>query len=447
MNTPELTQKLFDEISALPMIDVHTHLVGGKLGARGLHDVLLYHWVVTDLYSAGCPSGDRLTQYPGWPTKAEGQARVKEAIPFLPLVRNTSNYWAFRTILADLYNWHEPLTMDNWKKLDDIISARADDRAWHHSILDKLNIKRTCTELARRENGVDDNRLQYSMEWGMFARCQWGVFDSPVYELERCWGNPPGSPAPIGGTREKSKKTIKTIDDVHAAAKHYVKVIPYDMLVSTAAHISTDIKYSLPTKDEMQKALRNRKNAGEHERNIYASYINEIFLSELEKHGDTIMFQFSFAAEPLPFETASRVNQESIRQVAELVSRHPNLRFQCFVASRHANQSLCTLARELPNFSLAGYWWHNAYPNTIRQIIYDRLDMLPLNKQVGFFSDAYALEWTYGKAVVARKQLAIVLAEKIEQGQYTYNDAIAIARTILFETPQTLNRMKPRVER
>lgn len=118
------------------------------------------------------------------------------------------------------------------------------------------------------------------------------------------------------------------MDDVHAAAKHYVKVIPYDMLVSTAAHISTDMRYSLPTKDEMQKALRNRKNAGELERNIYASYINEIFLSELEKYGDRIMFQFSFAAEPLPFETGSRINQETIRQVAELVSRHPNLRFQ-----------------------------------------------------------------------------------------------------------------------
>ena len=87
--------------------------------------------------------------------------------------------------------------------------------------------------------------------------------------------------------------------------------------------------------------------------------------------------------------------QNDLRQLAEMIARHPRLRFQCFLSSRHANQSLCTLARELPNFSLAGYWWHNFFPDVIRQVIGERLDMLPLNKQIGFFSDAYCVEWSY----------------------------------------------------
>ena len=169
----------------------------------------------------------------------------------------------------------------------------------------------------------------------------------------------------------------------------------------------------------MAAALSRRAQAGPAERDIYASYVKEAFLTALEKHGDRIVFQFSIGAEPLPFETGSRLSQRTIGQVAEMVARHPGLRFQCFVASRHANQSLCTLARELPNFSLAGYWWHNFFPHIIRQIMAERLDMLPVNKQVGFFSDAYCVEWVYGKVLLVRKQLARVLAEKIEQGQYT----------------------------
>ena len=47
----------------------------------------------------------------------------------------------------------------------------------------------------------------------------------------------------------------------------------------------------------------------------------------------------------------------------------------------------------------------------------ERLEMLPANKQVGFFSDAYCVEWTYAKAMLVRKQLARVLAENIEHGQ------------------------------
>src|SRR5206468_6720686 len=176
-----------------------------------------------------------------------------------------------------------------------------------------------------------------------------------------------------------------------------------------AAHISTDIDYRPITENEMEAALSRRAQAGPGERDTYSSYITELFLTELEKHGDHIVFQFSFAAEPLPFETGSRIRQETIRQLAEIIGRHPKLKFQCFLASRHANQSLCTIARELPNFSLAGYWWHNFFPDIIRQIIAERLDMLPANKQVGFFSDAYCLEWAYAKLILVRRQLARVL--------------------------------------
>src|SRR5262245_24012193 len=113
------------------MLDIHTHLVGGRLGARGLHDVLLYHMVVSDLYAAGCPSGARLTQYPGWPTVAEAHQRIEEALPFLNEVRNTSSSWGLRRILSDLYDWHEPVTSENWRKLDGLIRERQDDRSWH----------------------------------------------------------------------------------------------------------------------------------------------------------------------------------------------------------------------------------------------------------------------------------------------------------------------------
>jgi len=195
---------------------------------------------------------------------------------------------------------------------------------------------------------------------------------------------------------------------------------------------------------EMEAALARRAHAGPAERDVFASYVNELFLTALERHAEAMVFQFSLGAEPLPFETGSRLSQQTIAQLGEMMARHPRLRFQCFLASRHANQSLCTLARELPNFSLAGYWWHNFFPDVIRQVLAERLDMLPANKQVGFFSDAYCVEWTYAKAVIVRKQMARVLAEKIEQGQYTFDDALAVARAILYESPQPLLGMVPR---
>jgi hypothetical protein len=445
MSTYALARELEEALAEIPVLDIHTHLVGGKLGARGLHDVLLYHMVISDLYAAGCPSGARLSQYPAWPTEEEPRTRIEEALPYLPHIRNTSSFWGVRLILADLYDWHQPITADNWRWLDGCIRERADDRAWHHGVLDRLKIQRTGTEIARRGRGEDDDRLQYALEWGFFTRCQWGEHDTGLYELERCWGRSPESPAPIGsGARPATDRVIRTLADVHAAVEHYVNSVPYGRVLSTATHLSTDIDYRSVSDAEMAAALARRSQAGPGERDLYASYINEAFLSALEKHGEEIVFQFSFGAEPLPFETGSRLSQRTIAQLGEMIGRHPRLRFQCFLSSRHSNQSLCTLVRELPNFSLAGYWWHNFFPDIIRQIIAERLDMLPANKQVGFFSDAYCAEWTYGKAILVRKQMAQVLAQRIEQGQYTREETLAIARAVLYESPQSLLGMAPR---
>jgi hypothetical protein len=440
-----MSRDLESALAEIPILDIHTHLVGGKLAARGLHDILLYHMVVSDLYAAGCPSGERLTQYPGWPSRDEAHARIAEAVPYLKHIQNTSSFWGVRIILSELYGWTESITDGNWKKLDGLIRERADDRAWAHDVLDRARIRRTGTEIARRGVGEDDDRLQYALEWGFFTRTQWGEFDTALYELERCWGKSPESPAPIGaGTRPSTECQIRSLADVHAAVAHYVNSMPYGRILSTATHLSTDIDYRLVSDEEMARALARRHIAGPAERDCYASYVNEAFLTALAAHAGEIVFQFSFGAEPLPFETASRLSQRTIGQVAELLGRHPKLRFQCFLASRHGNQSMCTLARELPNFSLAGYWWHNFFPDTIAQVMRERLDMVPANKQVGFFSDAYCVEWSFAKAVLVRKILARVLTERIELGQFDCESALCFARAILFDTPQSLLGMVPR---
>ncbi|MCC6486750.1 MAG: hypothetical protein IT364_04555 [Candidatus Hydrogenedentes bacterium] len=426
-------------LAGLPWVDPHTHMDAAHLAARGLDDILLYHMAVSDLYAAGCPSAERV---PEERTEAEARRRVVEALPYLSKVRNTAMAWGTRIILEDLHDWHEPVSAENWERLDAMIRERAADPAWPREILQKAGIVRTGTELWRGRDGSADDLFQYSLEWAFFARTQWGQPDIPLFELERTWNETePGVPIPVTFDRQTApplEKTIRSVEDVHEAVAHYCALIPYGRVMATAQHISTDIAYGDPGEAEMAAALRNRANAGDAERDVYASYILHRFLGELERRGDQIVFQFSLGAEPLPYESAGRLSQRTIGHVAELVARYPRLRFMCFLASRHGNQSLCTLARELPNFSLAGYWWHNFFPGAIRQVMEERLDMLPLNKQIGFFSDAYCADWAYAKAILVRKQMAQVLAGKIDSGQYTEEEALGIAKAIVHDSPREL---------
>jgi hypothetical protein len=442
--TSPLQISLLEGLESIPLLDVHTHLDAAHLTARGLHDILLYHMVISDLVSAGCPSRGRLSEEP---TQAEAESRLVEAIPFLPYIQNTSIFWGVRIILRDLYGWDQPITLDNWRELDDRIRKQSTDPAWPEKILARAGIVRTGTELWRRRDGQYDHLLQYAVEWAFFSRSQWGVNDIPLFELERAWNQPgPSAPLPVtlGGGRPQLDRILQSVADVRAAIQHYVERIPYADVLSTAQHISTDINYRDVTEAEMAAALANRAHASTADRDMYASFILEAFLTELEKHGNDIVYQFSIGAEPLPDETGSKLRQETLFELAAMIARHPGLRFQAFLSSEHASQAMCTLARELPNLSLAGYWWHNFFPGAIRKVINDRLDMLAANKQVGFFSDAYCLDWAYAKAVLVRRQWAEVLAQKVEQGQYTIHEALAIARQILYETPQSLLGMTPR---
>ncbi len=440
MDSRQLTQTLREGLACLPVLDIHSHLVGGRLGARGLHDILLYHMGVSDLYAAGCPSGARLTEFPGWPASEEAHARIREALPYLRYVRNTWISHGVTTILQDLYGMAETVTEDNWERIDAQIRERADDTSWHHEIAARANVRRIVTEYARREDFRDSDLLQYALEWAFFTRTQWGEFDTAVYKLERCWGKLPESPTPIGkGRRPPAEREIRSLSDLREAMQWYVDHIPADDLLAVTTNISTDIDFSIVTDSEMAEALSRRASAGPRERDIYASYVNEAFLTTLERTwGPRLVVQFSFGAEPLPFETAGRVSQRTIAQVAEIISRHPALHFQCFTASRHSNQSLCTMCRELPNFSLAGYWWHNFFPSAMRQLMEERIEMLPTNKQIGFFSDAYCIEWTYAKTLMVKQQLAKVLADKVEDGLWSVDTALGIAGEILLDTPAGL---------
>ena len=71
--------------------------------------------------------------------------------------------------------------------------------------------------------------------------------------------------------------------------------------------------------------------------------------------------------------------------------------------------------------------------------------MLPPNRQIGSSPTPTAWSGPRPKPVLVRKQLAVVLALKIEQGQYSEPAALAIARAIVYELRRDdwLGSMKP----
>jgi hypothetical protein len=124
--------------------------------------------------------------------------------------------------------------------------------------------------------------------------------------------------------------------------------------------------------------------------------------------------------------------------IARIAGQFEDFHFNLSSASDLYTQDLGILAKHIPNISVAGYWWHTLYPFYIRKSIETRLDMIPMNKIVAYFSDAYHAEWCYPKLKLVKALWADVLRERVEKGWLDANAATDLIHAVFWENPKRI---------
>jgi hypothetical protein len=81
---------------------------------------------------------------------------------------------------------------------------------------------------------------------------------------------------------------------------------------------------------------------------------------------------------------------------------------------------------------------HIISPSRSRRALSDWLDEVPANKIMGFGGDYLFVEGSYGHSVIARENVAKVLASKVDEGVYSMEQAKKYASWILRENPMRL---------
>lgn len=424
-------ERMSGQIGKLPLIDVHTHIDLSHISARGLHDVLLYHMIVSELYSAGCPDGNRLSEFP---EEAEVQTRLAGAVPFINHIRYTACFSIAKRILRDLYGFSGEITTENYKRLDNIIRDKYES-GFADEIIRKANITAINTEYCRKR-GYENGRFFYSLEWAFFTRNQYGVYDAPVFELEVASSQyEPEGPVPVTADEKQyaPRRRIQTVEQVDEAMKIYVSKIPFDNIVSLPTHFSSDIQYGEVTEEQMAKALLNRKNAGPWERDVYANYINNKYFEMLSAKGKKVAVSISIGAEPLKFETASKLNAGTLFAIENLAEKYPDIDLIIFNGCDYQDNTLSSVIRETRNVYASGFWWHHLYPSSIVRSIRSRLERIPINKWFGYFSDAYCADWAYGKSLLIKDCYARALSELVDQKYFSFDDAVAVVNRLLYQ--------------
>mgnify|MGYP003136342325 FL=1 len=122
----------------------------------------------------------------------------------------------------------------------------------------------------------------------------------------------------------------------------------------------------------------------------------------------------------------------SLIQYRELFNSFPNVKFPVSVLASVTNQELVSYAWIFPNVITNGHWWYSNTPSFIARDAAARLEAVPQTKQIGYYSDAYKLEFIWPKFDMYRKVLSGVLADQfVSDRGWSVERAVELGRKVL----------------
>jgi glucuronate isomerase len=129
----------------------------------------------------------------------------------------------------------------------------------------------------------------------------------------------------------------------------------------------------------------------------------------------------------------------SLHDYGELFNHFAGVTFPVSTLSPDAAAELVAYAWIFPNVVPMGQWWYSNIPAFIAADLKAKLQAVPKVKQVGYYSDAYKLEFILPKFNMYRRLLAETLAEDAIRGRgWTTDQALDVARLILRENPRRI---------
>jgi hypothetical protein len=419
---------LRSEIDAAPVVDPHTHLRPSRPQADGLADILLYHHVWVELVAAGLPA--TAATKAGLPheladPKMEPIDRARAVLPYLGNIRNTTCGSLLRTLLGDLYGVPAgELTEGNLEDVFALAAQRAQDPAWGpHVLRDRCHIVSSLT-VERNGEPCCDEHIGRGIEQNVNLISGKSAPQQALEAMEHDLGRELRRAEDLGAA-------------LHALGQEYSQGHLHFVGLWLLPHLSYEEATEVAVTRVIERA-RDGNRLSHSELSAFTCYALRSLLSGLET-GPLRTIQAIVGAEVLPpHRSLTHWSPEFPGSLARLAGEFEGFQFNCSAASDLYTQDLAILAKHVPNISVAGYWWHTLYPSYIRKSIETRLDIVPANKIVAFFSDAYHAEWCYPKVKLVKRIFGDVLLDRVAQGLLTDGIALSLVRQVFFDNPERI---------
>ncbi len=417
--TQSVRDSIYQAISSIRLIDPHTHINPHHPASSTLADILGYHYYTELIHSAGMPREE--IEEAGLPPRE----LVKRLVHGLPNIENTANYQWLISICRTFFGFEDSrIDHSNWESLYDAAEARMNSAEWPQMVLDQSNV-----EAVFLTNDFDDQLQGFDTD--RYIPCL--RTDDLVFHLTK------------RETRQRLEGCtgIELDGSLHSLRASLEQRFQYFVRSGArACAISIPPSFEpLPVSDgrattALDEVLRRGSDADESHQTALS---RRVFWTLAE-----LCDQYR-----LPFDLMIGVNRGvygggvyqghdlydsrvSLIQYRELFNTFTDVKFPISVLASVTNQELVSYAWIFPNVITNGHWWYSNTPSFIARDAAARLEAVPRNNQIGYYSDAYKLEFVWPKFDMYRQILAAILADHfVGFCGWSEEQAIELGRQVL----------------
>ena len=412
MSAGNLEQRLVSEISRIPLLDPHSHINPLSPAARNFDEILGYHYYTELAHSAGMSQECLARDYPA-------QERVRTILAQAPCFANTAQYsWLLEIARTFLGFQGNDLSAKDTDWLWQTAQQKMTQPDWDEQVLRTTNVERVflTNDFDDPLTGFDTNRYVPCLRT-----------DDLVFHLHR--------PAVKRRLKNTTNSEVNSASKLRAALAlrfaHFIKhgakacaiSLPPSFTPVRVPEAELDTYLQAPRPDASQTAAGSRA----------------VFwiLAEL-CHEHRLPFDLMIGVNRAVYQAGVYQGQDlfdrrtSLIQYAELFNAFPQVTFCVSVLDSAQNAELLAYSWIFPNVVTSGHWWYANIPALIERDAAARLQAVPLTKQLGYYSDAYKLEFILPKFNMYRRILARILARDFVQDRgWSEDRAVELARQLL----------------
>ncbi len=121
--------------------------------------------------------------------------------------------------------------------------------------------------------------------------------------------------------------------------------------------------------------------------------------------------------------------------LVNLFLKYPKTHFDIYHISYPYQDELVTIVKNFPNVTVNFCFVYIIGSALSRRALSDMLETVPVGKVHGFGGDYIAVEGAYAHAAIARREIARVLCEKVEEGRFSEEYAAKVGAMLLRDNP------------